>query len=73
MLSRLRQARRDTRLTQAEVGRRLGQPQSFLSKAESRERRIDAIELARFAAIYGKSLVSPLLFALHRLSSRPRG
>jgi transcriptional regulator with XRE-family HTH domain len=56
MLARLRQARHDAGLTQAEVGRRLGLRQAFVSKAESGERRLDAVELARFAAIYGKPI-----------------
>jgi DNA-binding XRE family transcriptional regulator len=38
LLGRLRQARRDACLTQAEVGRRLGVRQSFVSKVENGER-----------------------------------
>jgi transcriptional regulator with XRE-family HTH domain len=53
---RLRQARRDACLTQAEVGRQIGARQSFVSKVESGERRLDPVELARFAAVYGKPL-----------------
>jgi transcriptional regulator with XRE-family HTH domain len=53
---RLRRARRDACLTQAEVGRRLGVRQAFVSKVESGERRLDPVELARFAAVYGKPL-----------------
>jgi transcriptional regulator with XRE-family HTH domain len=57
MLARLRWARRARRLTQAEVGRRLGGlHQTFVSKIELGERRLDPIELARFAAIYGTPL-----------------
>jgi transcriptional regulator with XRE-family HTH domain len=56
MLARLRQARRDAGLTQAEVGRRLGVRQNVVSRMESGERRLDPVELARFAAVYGKSL-----------------
>jgi transcriptional regulator with XRE-family HTH domain len=56
MLARLRQARREAGMTQAEVGQRLGLRQAFISKLESGERRIDPVELARFAAIYGKPL-----------------
>ena len=53
-LVRLRAARRAAGLTQAEVARRLGRPQSYVSKCESGERRVDAVELARFARLYGK-------------------
>jgi transcriptional regulator with XRE-family HTH domain len=56
MLARLRQARREAGMTQAEVGQRLGLRQAFISKLESGERRIDPVELARFAAVYGKPL-----------------
>jgi len=55
-LGRLRQARMDAGLTQEEVARRLGKPQSFVSKCESGERRVDVIELIRFAGIYEKTL-----------------
>lgn len=55
-LERLRAARRETGLTQAAVAKRLGRPQSFVSKCESGERRVDVIELAAFARVYGKSV-----------------
>lgn len=53
-LLRLRQARGEAGLTQAEVARRFGKPQSFMSKVEAGERRVDAVELADFARLYGK-------------------
>ena len=56
-LERLRQARQDTGMTQAEVGRRIGLRQPFVSKVESGERRLDPVELARFGAVYGKPVV----------------
>lgn len=51
---RLRAAREAAGLTQAEVARSLGRPQSFVSKTETGERRLDAIELAALAKLYGK-------------------
>lgn len=51
LLKRLKLARMDAGLTQAEVARRLGKPQSFVSKSESGERRLDAVELKRMAEI----------------------
>jgi transcriptional regulator with XRE-family HTH domain len=54
LLGRLRQGRQEARLTQAEVGRRIGVRQPFVSKVESGERRLDPVELAQFAATYGK-------------------
>ncbi len=55
-LTRLRQARLDASLTQIEVAERLGVPQSFISKCESGERRVDFVKLLTFASIYGKDL-----------------
>lgn len=55
-LAKLRQARRDAGLTQVEASRRLGKPQSFVSKIESGERRVDVIELSVIARLYGKPL-----------------
>jgi len=43
-------------LRQQDVAERLGKLQSYVSKRERCERRIDPLELARFAAIYGKPL-----------------
>ena len=55
-LERLRQARHDARLTQVQVSRKLRRPQSFVSKCESGERRVDAVELQEFATLYNKPL-----------------
>jgi transcriptional regulator with XRE-family HTH domain len=55
-LARFRQARREARLTQVEVARALKVPQSYLSKCESGERRVDVVELERFAKLYRKPL-----------------
>ena len=62
MCRRLKEARRRSGLTQAEAARALGQPQNFVSKCETGERRIDPIELADFMALYETTfdaLVSP--------------
>jgi transcriptional regulator with XRE-family HTH domain len=47
------QARRRAGLTQVEVARRLGKPQSFVSSCESGQRRIDLIELDDLGRVYG--------------------
>lgn len=41
-------------MTQVQVAVALGLPQSFVSKCESGERRVDAVELERFAKLYRK-------------------
>ena len=55
-LERLRSARIASGLTQLEVAQQLDKPQSFVSKCESGERRVDVVELQRFAEIYGKEV-----------------
>lgn len=57
-LRKLRQARTDSGLTQAQVAKALRKPQSFVSKCESGERRVDFAELQDFAAVYKRPLQS---------------
>ena len=54
LVERLRKAREDAGMTQEEVAELFGRPQSFLSKVESGERRIDPVELCHFADLYKK-------------------
>ena len=42
-------ARESSRLRQADVAKRLGRPQSYVSKVELGERRLDVIEFLEFA------------------------
>jgi transcriptional regulator with XRE-family HTH domain len=55
-LQRLQQARRDAGLSQVEVARLLGRPQTWVSKCELGERRVDFVELDDFARAYRKPL-----------------
>lgn len=55
-LKRLRQARLDANLRQEDVRRMIGVYQSYMSKIESGERRLDVIELKELAAIYKKPI-----------------
>ena len=55
-LKRLRAARLEAALTQEEVARRIKRPQSYVSKCESGERRVDVVELERFAKLYDKPI-----------------
>jgi len=55
-LERLRAARVEAGLTQAAVAQRLSKPQSYVSKSESGERRLDVLELAEYARLYRKGL-----------------
>jgi transcriptional regulator with XRE-family HTH domain len=56
MRERLREAREAAGLTQEKVAKELGKPQSFVSKVETGERRIDPTELEKFAKLYGKPI-----------------
>ena len=53
------QARSDAGLTQAELSARLKRPQSFVSKYERGERRLDVIEFCEVAAALG---IDPVRF-----------
>jgi transcriptional regulator with XRE-family HTH domain len=45
--------RKELKLTQREVGRRLGKHPSFLNKVEKFERRLDILEFVALARAYG--------------------
>lgn len=53
---RLKTARLDANLKQEEVAEIIEKPQSFVSRLESGDRRIDVVELAHLARLYGKQL-----------------
>jgi len=55
-LARLRQQRLAKQWTQVQVARALGKPQSFVSKIERGERRLDPLELKAVAKLYGVSV-----------------
>jgi len=53
----LRRIRLDAGLTQVDLARTLGQPQSYVSKCECGERRLDVFELEAFCRSCGVTLV----------------
>ena len=58
LLDLLRQIRRTAGLRQVELAQRLGKPQSFVSKYESGERRLDLLDLEQVCQAVGITLVS---------------
>ena len=56
VVKKLLEARNEANLTQIDVAQRLKKPQSYVSKIERGERRIDVAELSILAKIYKKPL-----------------
>jgi transcriptional regulator with XRE-family HTH domain len=56
IVERLKQARQEAGLDQTKVAKLLGRTQSYVSKVESGQRRIDIVQLKQFAHIYKKDL-----------------
>jgi len=54
----LRDTRSDLGLRQQDLANRLGEPQSFVSKYESGERRLDIVELYQICDVLGISFSS---------------
>lgn len=55
-VQRLKQAREGAGLSQLKVAKALKKPQSYVSKCESGERRLDIVELKAYCKIYGVEL-----------------
>ena len=55
-LARLRAARKEAGLTQVEVARALDVDQGIVSRSETGERRVDAVELGHLAKLYRKPM-----------------
>lgn len=53
LLERLVAARQTAGLTQQQLAKKLGRPQSFVAKYEGGERRIDLVEFLEIAAVLG--------------------
>ena len=56
IIEKLRQARFGANLDQAQVADKLGRTQSYISKIESGQRRVDLVQLKEFAKIYKKPI-----------------
>ena len=56
IVEHLKMARLGAGLDQAEVAKKLGRTQSYVSKIESGQRRFDVLQLKKFAKLYKKPL-----------------
>ena len=56
LVERLKKARKEKGLDQMDVAKLLGVSQSYISKMEAGQRRIDIVQLKRFAKVYRKKI-----------------
>lgn len=56
IVEQLKKAREGANLSQEEVAKILGKTQSYISKIESGQRKIDIVQLKEFAKIYKKDI-----------------
>jgi len=56
LVEQLKKARKEAGLEQNEVAKLLSKTQSYVSKIESGQRRVDLIQLREFAKVYKKPL-----------------
>lgn len=56
LLALLQQLRSDAGLRQSDVATKIRRPQSFVSKYEAGQRRLDILELRQLCAVFGVSL-----------------
>jgi len=72
LLEHLKAARRAAGLTQETVANRLGCPQSFVSKYENGERRLDVLEYLRVTQAIGLDPCKPLRETAELLEPLPQ-
>jgi transcriptional regulator with XRE-family HTH domain len=56
IIERLKKARIDAGLSQQAVADKMKKPQSYISKTESGERRLDVAEMKKFTKLYNKDI-----------------
>ncbi|MDD5546302.1 MAG: helix-turn-helix transcriptional regulator [Candidatus Omnitrophica bacterium] len=56
LVKKLIEARKSRKLKQEDVAKLLGRTQSYVSKIEAGQRRVDLIQLKEFAKIYRKNI-----------------
>lgn len=72
LLTALKAARKREGVSQVELAKRLGNTQTFVSKCERGERRIDAVELVEFAEALGVPPLDLLGEYLEQRAARPQ-
>jgi transcriptional regulator with XRE-family HTH domain len=72
LLRLLREAREEAGVTQVELARRLAQTQSYVSKVELGDRRLDLVQLRTILVALGTNLVDFVTRFENALVDRPR-
>lgn len=70
-LKLLKKAREEAGLTQTQLAMKIGETQTFVSKCERGERRVDVVELHTFCRALGVSL-KQFVAALERAIGKPK-
>lgn len=55
-IERMKKARLESELRQIDVAKKMKRPQSYISRVESGEYRLDILEVKAFAKLYNKSI-----------------
>lgn len=55
-IERMKKARIESGLRQIDVAKKMKRPQSYISRVESGEYRLDILEVKKFAGLYKKSI-----------------
>ncbi|MFZ2193537.1 MAG: helix-turn-helix transcriptional regulator [Candidatus Moraniibacteriota bacterium] len=55
-IERMKKARLESGLKQIEVAKKMKRPQSYISRVESGEYRLDILEVKKFAGLYKKDI-----------------
>lgn len=72
LLERVKQARQNSGMTQKEAAAKFGRNQSFISKIESGERRIDVVELGQLMRIYSATADMMLSDIIPNFGKKPK-
>lgn len=72
-VEKLTAARKAAGVTQADLAKRIGKPQSFVSKYERRERRLDVVEFLVICRAIGIDACNIIRVVESSLGSRPKG
>ena len=56
IIEKLKKARHEAGFDQIDVAKKLGKTQSYISKIESGQRKVEVLQLKKFAKIYNKGI-----------------